>query len=166
MAREMLMPMLFKAKAAKRSFFSTSDGTIACHAGIKTATPDPRIKVIINNIRGVMAPEFTTKPRENAVPARKKVAASISFRRFKISANAPAGRANRNIGNVDRAWTSATRVGESVKVVISQPDETSCIQVPTLETRPAVQISANAPYPNGAQGLLFSGAFRALAIPG
>ncbi|BES71320.1 hypothetical protein RE428_23380 [Marinobacter nanhaiticus D15-8W] len=51
------------------------------------------------------------------------------------------------------ACTSATIDGDGDNDVISQPDATSCIQVPTLEITVAVQSKVNARCANGAQAL-------------
>src|SRR3546814_6158385 len=58
------------------------------------------------------------------------------------SASAPASRAMRKNGKVVAACTRATIAGDGLRVVMSQPAPTSCIQVPTLEISVAVQSSA------------------------
>ena len=47
---------------------------------------------------------------------------SRNFRLSKISASAPAGMANKQIGNVLAARTSATINGSGLRLVMSQPD--------------------------------------------
>src|SRR5271154_126761 len=61
-----------------------------------------------------------------------------------ISAIAPAGRVNRNIGKVTAAWTSDTSNGLTSSVVISQPEAVSYIAMPTSAQVLAVQTIANA----------------------
>src|ERR1700735_3781903 len=67
-----------------------------------------------------------------------------------MSARAPAGIANRQIGQALAACTSATSSGSGLRLVISQPDAVEYIQPPTFDTRVAVQITANAEWRNGA----------------
>jgi hypothetical protein len=59
-----------------------------------------------------------------------------------MSANAPAGNENRNIGNIIAACTIATIAGDGASVVISHPAAKSCIQVPMLEMSVAVHSTA------------------------
>ena len=56
-----------------------------------------------------------------------------------MSANAPAGRLNRNMGKVVAARTRTTLSGSGLRVVISQPAAALCIQLPILETTVATQ---------------------------
>ena len=72
------------------------------------------------------------------------------LRLSKISASAPAGIANRQIGKVLAACTKATINGSGSRLVISQPEAALYIQPPTLETSVAVHITANAGWRNGA----------------
>src|SRR5437016_12436615 len=52
MAREMLMPTLFRAMADGSSSALTSSGTIAAHAGIVIAVPTPTAKVNASSPQG------------------------------------------------------------------------------------------------------------------
>ena len=61
-----------------------------------------------------------------------------------MSAIAPAGRVNRNIGSVVAAWSSETSNGSRSSVVISQPDAVSYIAMPMSAHVLAVQTTANA----------------------
>ena len=61
-----------------------------------------------------------------------------------MSASAPAGKANKNMGNVVATWTIDTMNGSGLRLVISQPDAALYIQLPTLETTVAVQSTAKA----------------------
>ena len=56
-----------------------------------------------------------------------------------MSAKAPAGSANRNIGSVDAACTMVTRRGLGLRPVISQPEAALYIQLPVLATTVALQ---------------------------
>src|SRR5271169_1058568 len=73
-----------------------------------------------------------------------------NLRLSKISASAPAGSANKQIGSVLADATSATSNGSGLRLVISQPQAALYIQPPTLETNVAVQITAKAGWRNGA----------------
>ena len=55
-----------------------------------------------------------------------------------MSASAPAGIANKNIGSVIAVCTIATITGEVVRVVITHPAPTSFIHVPIFETNVAI----------------------------
>src|SRR3546814_12147810 len=56
-----------------------------------------------------------------------------------------------DLGKVVAACTRATIAGDGLRVVMSQPAPTSCIQVPTLEISVAVQSSAKARWEKGTQ---------------
>ena len=56
-----------------------------------------------------------------------------------MSANAPAGRLNRNMGKVVATWTRATSKGFGLRLVISQPAAALCIQLPILDRTVASQ---------------------------
>src|ERR1700752_716941 len=60
-----------------------------------------------------------------------------------ISASAPAGRANRNIGRLLATWTRETVSGSGLRLVISQPDAAFYIQVPTFATTVATHTTTN-----------------------
>src|SRR5262245_9653417 len=84
-----------------------------------------------------------------------------SFRRSTISASAPAGSANRNIGKVVATWTSETISGSGLMLVISQPDAALYIQLPTFATTVAVHSTVKLACLNGLQAeptLGFTGA--------
>jgi hypothetical protein len=67
-----------------------------------------------------------------------------NFRLSKMSASAPAGIANRQIGRLLAACTSATIKGSGSRPIINQPDAALYIQPPMFETSVAVQITAKA----------------------
>ncbi len=58
--------------------------------------------------------------------------------------------ANRQIGSVLAACTSATISGSGLRLVISHPDAALYIQPPTLETSVAVHTTAKTGWRNGA----------------
>src|SRR5580704_10479574 len=74
-----------------------------------------------------------------------------NLRLSKISASAPAGTANRNIGSVVAACTRETARGSGLRLVMSQPEAALYIQVPILATTVAVHSTANVRWRNGAQ---------------
>jgi hypothetical protein len=71
-------------------------------------------------------------------------------RRSTMSTSAPAGIANRNIGRLFATCTIETVSGFGLRLVMSQPDATLYIQVPTFDTTVAAHITANALCRNGA----------------
>jgi hypothetical protein len=75
-----------------------------------------------------------------------------------MSASAPAGIANRNIGSVVAAWTIATMTGLGSSVVMSQPAAALYIHVPTLASTVAAQSTAYCRWRNGASEEVRKGA--------
>jgi hypothetical protein len=67
-------------------------------------------------------------------------------RRLKISANAPAGKANKNIGSVVTVCTKDITSGYADKSTINHAAPTECIHVPILETNAASHITAKVLY--------------------
>ena len=70
-----------------------------------------------------------------------------------MSASAPAGIANRNIGKLFATCTIDTRSGSGSRFVMSQPEATLYIHAPMFETTVAAQIIVNARWRNGAHAL-------------
>jgi hypothetical protein len=66
-----------------------------------------------------------------------------------MSASAPAGIANRNMGRLVATWTSDTDNGSAFRPVINQPQAPLYIQVPTFATTVATQMTAKTRYRNG-----------------
>src|SRR5690349_20349129 len=77
-----------------------------------------------------------------------------SRRRSTMSAIAPAGSARSIIGMLSAASTIATIDGDEESAVISQPDPTSCIQVPTFETMVAIHRLRMSAFRSGLHGEL------------
>src|SRR5471030_1060005 len=71
-----------------------------------------------------------------------------------MSASAPAGRARSITGKLSAASTSATIEGDAESEVINQPDPTSCIQVPMLETTVAIHRLRKSAFCKGRHGEL------------
>ena len=143
-ARLILIPRLLSATAACSSRRGTRLGTIDCHAGATRDAKVAAIKVNPSRMAGVTRPDHTRRPK----PATHNVTAiwmtSSRRRRSTMSARAPAGSANTNIGNVVATWTSATISGLEARPVINQDAAAFCIQVPILATTVAVHRTAKA----------------------
>src|SRR5208337_4375226 len=71
-------------------------------------------------------------------------------RRSTMSASAPAGIANKNIGRLFATCTMETMNGSGSRLVMSQPLATLYIQPPMFDTTVAIQITVNALWRNGA----------------
>src|SRR3954451_4508902 len=139
-ARLMFMPTLFAAIAGLRSSCGTSCGTAACQAGAVTVTA-----VLLKNVKskmltGVALPDQTTQANTVAVRVTHTSPNKRTILLSTMSARAPAGTANRNIGSVLAAGTSVTISGSAFRSVISQPAAALYIQPPTLETTVAIQM--------------------------
>jgi hypothetical protein len=86
----------------------------------------------------VIAP-ITVSTHRSSITASIKICATMrSLRRSTMSASAPAGSANRNIGSAVAALTSDTQIGDGSSVVISQPVPTLATQAPIFATSVAV----------------------------
>ncbi len=81
----------------------------------------------------------------------KVCATSITCRRPKLSAIAPAVSENSITGSAVEAWTSATMSDDEEIEVISQAAPTPWIRPPKLENRLAVQTARKVPCRNGAR---------------
>ena len=151
-ARLILIPALLSATAACSSRRDTRLDTIDCHAGATRDAKVAAIKVNPSRMAGVTRPDHTSRPK----PATHNVTAiwmtSSRRRRSTMSARAPAGSANTNIGNVVATWTSATISGLEARPVINQDAAEFCIQVPILATTVAVHRTAKAQCRSGPSG--------------
>jgi hypothetical protein len=142
--------------AEERSFFGTSSGIIACHAGVFIAAPMPRKNVKTRRINGDVFPEMVIRPSTSA-DASMSIWVNMSKRRRSIvSARAPAGRARRKKGRVVAVCTMATMKGDTVREVMSHEAPTSCIHVPTRETTLVIQSNLKNGSINGFQNDLVS----------
>src|SRR5882724_2147944 len=146
------MPTLLAAIAGCKSSLGTSCGTIDCQAGAVRALAAPTRKVKSSRLSGVAQPSQTRAAKTAAITVVATSTTIRNFRLSKISATAPAGSANRNIGSVVAACTSDTINGSGSRVVISQPDAALYIQVPILAMTVAVHNTVKVPRRNGAQG--------------
>src|SRR3954463_8915142 len=137
-ARAMLKPMLPRVTAAGRSSRGTISGMLACHAGPLRAAPRPRRKVKARRIPGVVALAAVNAQRPKAARVIQVWVTRSRRRRSSTSATAPAGSESRNMGRLVAAWTSATRVGDGLRVVIIHDAPTFWNQVPTFEATLAI----------------------------
>ena len=99
-ARLIFKPTPLRATAERSSSLGTSCGTIDCHAGIARTVAIPDRDMNVSSQFGVT--QFShTKIANRAAMATAAICTMISRRRRSMmSANAPAGRLNRNIGKV------------------------------------------------------------------
>jgi len=142
-ARPMLIPTLLAATAAGRSSRGTSDGTIDCQGGAVIALAAPITNINTSSVIGVTTSNVTSAAN---IADATAVAISTTIRKRRLStmsASAPAGSANRNIGKLVATCTSDTINGCVVRFVISHAAPALYIQVPTLATTVAVHITAN-----------------------
>src|SRR3954454_3120990 len=137
-ARAMLKPMLPRVTAAGRSSRGTMSGTLACQAGPLRAAPRPRRKVKERRSPGVVALAAVNAQRPKAARVIQVWVTRSSRRRSSTSATAPAGSESRNIGRLVAAWTSATRMGDGLSVVIIHDAPTFWNHVPTFEATLAI----------------------------
>ena len=148
-ARLIFKPTPLRATPDRSSSFGTSCGTMACHAGIVKTVAIPDRKINVSSQFGVTQSSHT-KIANRAATATAAICTVIrSRRRSMMSASAPAGRLNMNMGRVVAAWTRATSNGSGRRVVISHPAAAFCIQLPMLETTVAAQSIAKIPWRNG-----------------
>ena len=107
------------------------------------AAPRPSRKVKLNSTQGEAAPRRVRAARSPAATIIQAWVTSKSRRRSMMSARAPAGSDNRNMGKMLAACTRATIAGEVESDVMSQAAPTLCIKVPILETRVASHNARN-----------------------
>jgi hypothetical protein len=145
----MLKPMLLSATAPGSCVRGTMSPTDACHAGPLNAAPHPIRKVNSSSNQGVIAPvhAHTASPMETR--SMNTCAPSITLRRSRLSAIAPANNDSNMIGNVTDVCTSATMCAESAIDVIIQEAPTDWIKPPRLEIVLAIQTARNVGKRNG-----------------
>src|SRR5438105_14129804 len=106
-------------------------------------------KVKSNRLPGVARSNHTIAAKMAETTVIAISAQMRSFRRSMMSASAPAGSANRNIGSVVATWTIDTMNASGLRLVISQPDAALNIHPPMFATTVAVHSSANVGWRNG-----------------
>ena len=96
-----------------------------------------------NRLPGVTRPSQTIAANTKEIAVYTISAAMRNLRLSTMSASAPAGNANRNIGRVVATCTIDTMNGSGLRLVISQPDAALYIQPPMFETTVAVHSTVN-----------------------
>ncbi|ESX64750.1 hypothetical protein X759_30095 [Mesorhizobium sp. LSHC420B00] len=122
------------------SRFSRMSPTEACQAGSFKAKPHPAKKLSPKISHGLTKPSPTERASAVDASAIRQCPASITPRRLKLSAIAPARIDKKKAGSVDAACTSATIRSEAEIVAISQLIATLCTSQPRLDICVAVQI--------------------------
>src|SRR5262249_52560154 len=145
-------PTLLAATAGGRTGRGTRPGTIACQAGAVSAATTPSRKVKNSRTGGLTRASDTSAAIAVETHIAALTTASSSRRVSRMSASAPAGSANRNIGTLVATWTRETTRGSGVSVVISQPAAALYIQVPMFATTVAIHRTENVACRNGLHG--------------
>src|SRR5262249_37101587 len=138
-ARETLKATPVRVIASGKSLRGTNSGTIACHAGLFSAEPRPKVNVSTNSDQGVISRLMVSTPISIATTNIHVCVTNSSLRRSIRSAMAPAGKAKSTMGRLPAVLTSATNIGEPVKENINQDSPTSFIHVPRFEAIVAIQ---------------------------
>jgi hypothetical protein len=141
--RAMLNPMLFSATAPGNSERGTMSPTDACHAGALNALPHPIRNVNSSRSHGVISPSHAKTASTIETSRLNTCVASMTLRRSRLSAIAPAINENSMIGSVTDTWTSATIAGAGAIESISQDAPTDWISPPKLATVLASQTLRN-----------------------
>ena len=139
----MLKPRLLSATAPGSSVRGTMSPTEACHAGALKAEPQPIRKVNSSNSHGVINPAEAQAARTTETTSMKHCAPSITTRRSRLSASAPATSESSMIGSAIEACTSATMSADCAIEIINQAAPTDWISAPKLERRLANQTLRN-----------------------
>src|SRR5690606_15733904 len=141
MLRARLNPMLLRLTALGRTERGTMSPTDACHAGPFTAVAQPIKKVRPSNIHGVSMACHAAMARTPETTSMKHWQASITLRRSRLSATAPAQSDSSMIGSVVAAGTSATIIEEPESEVIIHAAPTDWMRPPKFEERLASQMA-------------------------
>src|SRR5262249_3580017 len=112
----------------------------ACQAGASNADRLPIRNRKSSSVAGLANPAETSAANKAEMTAIEISRTRIKRRLSKMSASAPAGRANRNMGRVFATWTRETMNGLGSRLVMSQPAAALYIHSPMFETRLASQI--------------------------
>jgi hypothetical protein len=132
--RAMLNPRLLSATAPGSSERGTMSPTEACHAGALKAAPQPIRNVSDNNSQGVITPVHAQAASTTDMSNMNACADSMTWRRSKLSATAPASRDSSMIGSATAACTSATISAACVSEIISQEAPTDWISPPRFDS--------------------------------
>jgi len=149
--RARLKPMEFNPTAPGTCSRGTMSPTEACHAGLKSAPPQPMRKVSARRSHGVSHPAQATTASATETANMKACARSMIRRRSRLSASAPATSAKTMIGRVFDDCTSATIEWLSVISPIAQAAPTPWMSEPRFETWLASQRSRKVRLEKGAR---------------
>ena len=128
--------------AARNSDRGTRSGRIAWVNGPMRAETEPCSVTRASRAYGPPWPSATRIAITAAITPAATFPAAITGRRGSRSASAPPTGESRPIGRNAPAATSTAQLAWPVREMTSAPTATVCIQVPTLETRPAVHRTA------------------------
>ena len=139
----MLKPRLLSATAPGNSARGTMSPTEACHAGALNAEPQPIRKVNSSSSHGVISPAQAHAARATETASMKNCVPSITTRRSRLSAIAPATSDSSMTGSAIEACTSATMSAECAIEIIIQDAPTDWISAPRLARVLASQTARN-----------------------
>ena len=139
----MLKPRLLSATAPGSSVRGTMSPTEACHAGALKAEPQPIRKVNSSSSHGVIEPGPGTDREDDGDVSMKNCVPSITRRRSRLSASAPATSDSSMTGSAIEACTSATMSADCAIEIINQEAPTDWISAPRLARRLANQTARN-----------------------
>src|SRR5690606_18786487 len=105
------------------------------------AVPQPMRNVKVSSVQGVSSPSHAANESDAETISMKICAASITRRRSRLSATAPAQSDSRTIGRLIDAWTRAIIWGDAPMLAIVHDAPTDWISPPKLEARLANQIA-------------------------
>ena len=103
------------------------------------ALPTFSRKVSTSSVAGETIPKMVSALNSATVASIQACQKINRRRRSKMSAVAPAGSPRKSTGRLAAVCMSAISRGDAVSAVISQVPAVSCIQLPRLETREAIQ---------------------------
>jgi hypothetical protein len=150
--RATLKPMLFSATAPARAERGSMSPTEACHAGALNAAPQPSRNVNSSNSHGLRMPAHAHTASATDTSSMNPCAASMTRRRSRLSAIAPATSDSSMTGNATEACTSATMSGDAAIESINQDAPTDWISPPRFDTVLASHSARNTGWRSGASG--------------
>src|SRR6185436_1343343 len=139
----MLNPMLLIDTAAGKCARGTMSPTEACHAGPLNAVPQPIRNVNSNSSHGLSTPVQAQIDKPIETDSMNSCAPSITLRRSRLSAIAPANKDSNMIGRVIEVCTNATMSGDGAIDVIIQDAPTDWISPPRFDSVLAIQTDRN-----------------------
>jgi hypothetical protein len=146
----MLKPIALAMTAGAICSRGTMSPIEACQAGANRAAPQPTRKVSSSSSAGVTLPVSATTARAAEAASVSHCEASMSRRRSRVSARAPASSDRKKNGRLAAVCTSATWLADGAMVAISHEAPTIWIKPPKDEASDAHQNSAKARCSKGA----------------